>query len=694
MRNRTLLFLFLLWSAIGSQADVIDSLQNLLKTAKDTQRIHLMVLLCDEYRFSDLDKAVKIGHEAIELAEQGEYPLLMIEGYNHLGNAYRDKGKYDLSLIYLHKAEALSAKEKNLLWQAKTANNLGNVYGEQGNDQKSLEYYISGYTFAEQAGDPDAMVVTGANVGSVYMSRRQFPEALQYFRHSLGSVSKLKKQANVFRVSFTMNLNIGACHFEMKLEDSAMIYFLRAKELAEKNNSPSKIASANEQIGCVYLRRKDFDKAVELFNLALKTFRELDHKPKIQDLLVYLGESYLNSGNFEKAGEIYHEALELSRSMGINSYTFEIYDGLSKVTERQGNYKEAFSYLKTAIRFKDSIRRDENARLLTEMQTRFETQRQEKEIELLNEKDRNNQIIIWSSVAVLTLALLSAIFFFNAYRTKRKANVLLERQKTEIERQKHIIEVKNKDITDSISYAERIQSALLTSDHYIQKHFGEHFVLFLPRDIVSGDFYWGYEKDGSFFFTAADSTGHGVPGAFMSMIGVSLLNEIVIERKISNPALILDILREEIINRLNPDGKAERKDGMDMVLIRYDKTAHELDYAAANNSFYIVRKGSVLIQPADKMPVGAHDGTALGFTRQRIPVEKGDLIYLFTDGYADQFGGQKGKKFKYKQLEDLLLQVAPLPCSEQKKILEDTFLSWKGNLEQVDDVLVAGFRIS
>ncbi|MCC7301150.1 MAG: tetratricopeptide repeat protein [Bacteroidia bacterium] len=680
------------FSAVRGNA--LDSLLTLLKTAHDTDRIHLVILISDEYRFTDLDKAIQYGHLGVELAEKENYVVLMMEAYNYLGNAYRDKGNYDLGLIYLHKAEKLAKEENNLMWRSKSCNNLGNIYGEKGDDEMSLKYYIEGYKFAEQIGDYDAMVVTGGNVGAVYLSRKQPVPALQYFRQSLNSISKIKTEANKFRVQFAMWLNIGACHFDLDNMDSALFYFQKTLELAEKNKNASKIASAKEQIACVHMKRGNLTEAIQLFEEVLKIFRELDHKPKIQDMLVYMGEAYFRAGDYNKAAAIYEEALTLSKEMGINSYTFEIYDGISKVAEKQNDFKKAYLFSRNAIRFKDSIKRDEDIRLLAEMQTRFETEKKQKEIELLNEKDRNNKIIIWAVGIGLVLVLIGGIFFFNAYHNKRKAALLLERQKNEIERQKHIIEEKNKDITDSISYAERIQSALLTSDMYLQKHFGESFVLFRPRDIVSGDFYWGYEKDGNFFFAAADSTGHGVPGAFMSMIGVSLLNEIIIERKISNPALILDILREEIIHRLNPEGRSERKDGMDMVLIRYDKTARELDYAAANNSFYIIRNGKLLVQPADKMPVGAHSGINAGFTRHRLTMEKEDMIYLFTDGFADQFGGANGKKFKYRQLEQTLLAISGFSCEEQKNKLDRVFTDWKGPLEQVDDVLLAGFRIS
>ena len=263
----------------------------------------------------------------------------------------------------------------------------------------------------------------------------------------------------------------------------------------------------------------------------------------------------------------------------------------------------------------------------------------------------------------------------------------------EAEAQRERVQEKNKEITDSINYAQRIQKVLLTSETYIKTYLPEFFLFFQPKDIVSGDFYWALSTPGTFLLATADCTGHGVPGAFMSMLGVNFLNEIVIERNITQPDLILNKLREEIIKALNPKGSEEEtKDGMDCVLCAFDFEKLQLRYAAANNSFYIIRNGKILIQHADKMPVGKQHGSSEPFTLHTIQLQKGDTIYTFTDGYADQFGGEKGKKFLYKRFEELLLANAHLPMREQQKMLSSTINSWKKDYEQVDDMLVMGMR--
>lgn len=293
------------------------------------------------------------------------------------------------------------------------------------------------------------------------------------------------------------------------------------------------------------------------------------------------------------------------------------------------------------------------------------------------------------SVVNLFLLFIITILFFVFFR---RENLLFQKA---IMQQKAIIEEKQKEILDSINYAKRIQFSLLAGDSLLQHHLHEHFIVFNPKDVVSGDFYWGTAlEDGSFIYITADCTGHGVPGAFMSLLNISKLSQIVNENKITKPDLILNQVRLEIIQALNAEGvKEESKDGMDAVLCKLDIKNMKLEYASANNPFYIIRNNELLTCKADKMPVGkGHDDSVL-FTYNQIALHKNDMIYTFTDGYADQFGGPKGKKFKYKQLEEVLLSIHHLPMTDQKSILNQKFISWKGNLEQVDDVLIIGVRI-
>ncbi|MCE9538348.1 MAG: SpoIIE family protein phosphatase, partial [Bacteroidetes bacterium] len=329
----------------------------------------------------------------------------------------------------------------------------------------------------------------------------------------------------------------------------------------------------------------------------------------------------------------------------------------------------------------------------------------------------------WWMYLSYVLVLLSAIGLFFRWRTAslRKEKETLEQtvkertievveQKELVEKKNEFIEEKQKEIVDSINYAKRIQYTLLANDEMLKQNLKEHFVLFQPKDIVSGDFYWATETVSSsklqvssleyqpetsnlkletkrFYLAICDSTGHGVPGAFMSLLNISFLNEAITEKNIKQPNEILNYVRQRLIESVSQDGA---QDGMDGILLCFEND--KITYAAANNAPVILRNNLVIDLPTDKMPIGKGEKSS-SFALHTIDTQKGDMLYFYTDGYADQFGGPKGKKFKYKQLYELLVSVHKLPMEEQKQVLSDTIEKWKGDLEQVDDVLLVGIRI-
>jgi serine phosphatase RsbU (regulator of sigma subunit) len=261
-----------------------------------------------------------------------------------------------------------------------------------------------------------------------------------------------------------------------------------------------------------------------------------------------------------------------------------------------------------------------------------------------------------------------------------------------ISEQKDKIEQQQKELGESLEYASSIQSALLPDLRYFRKIFPDSFILFKPRDIVSGDFYWYARKGNRVAVTAADCTGHGVPGAFMSMLGISFLNEIV-SKCIPRPNTILNRLRESVMKALHQTGDIhENKDGMDIALCVVDLEGMTMEYSGAFNPLYLVRNGNLLETRGDKMPIGINAIVEKSFTNHSVKLEKGDLVYLFTDGYADQFGGPEDKKFRYSQLKELLLKISRKSMETQQKELERSFIRWKGDTEQLDDVLLIGLK--
>lgn len=268
------------------------------------------------------------------------------------------------------------------------------------------------------------------------------------------------------------------------------------------------------------------------------------------------------------------------------------------------------------------------------------------------------------------------------------------RQKQEIEHKNEELEILYKQVTDSIHYAKRIQDAILPTTNKIKKLLPDSFILFKPKDIVSGDFYWIEEKDNLVYFAAVDCTGHGVPGAFMSLVGYNILRDILKNTEASKPSEILDRLRDGVMNALRADETGKQaKDGMDMTLCAIDHSTLKLQYAAAFNPLYLIRKGELINYPANKFPIGSYVGEKTGFDNHEIQLEKGDQIYICSDGYADQFGGPTGKKFMVGNFRKLLLKIAEYDSQIQKEELNKTLVSWQGEQEQVDDVLVIGVKV-
>lgn len=319
----------------------------------------------------------------------------------------------------------------------------------------------------------------------------------------------------------------------------------------------------------------------------------------------------------------------------------------------------------------------------------------QKEELIIQDTEITKQKFVIMVIATLSLiGMLLLVLTIRSNRQKRQANKQLFEKKAEIELQKHLLELKQEEILDSINYAKRIQTALMANDKLLSDNLPEFFVLFKPKDIVAGDFYWAAALPDSFIYATADSTGHGVPGAFMSLLNISKLNEAVRQKNITRPDLILNDVRKNIIAVLNPAGSAqESKDGMDAILCDIDLRKLKLRSAAANNSLCIIRGTETITVKADKMPVGkSHDDTR-PFTLNETNLQKGDVIYTTTDGFGDQFGGEKGKKFKQIRLKELFAQIAHEPMAKQREILEVSFDDWKGELEQVDDVLIIGVRV-
>ncbi|OFX59262.1 MAG: hypothetical protein A2046_15905 [Bacteroidetes bacterium GWA2_30_7] len=422
-------------------------------------------------------------------------------------------------------------------------------------------------------------------------------------------------------------------------------------------------------------------------------------------------------------------ALEIAEKIGTINQVNDASLCLMLCNISIGNNVEAQKYAKLYISSRDSMYINDRLKALAEMEALYQTEKKQLQINnLKNEKNlqsetiarkdaenKKQRLLTYTFIVSFIVILLFSIILYRQFSAKKRANSLLSIKNIEItqkseeitlqrdEIEDHRIKLSNqnsllseqkKKITDSINYAKRIQQAVLSIGEFLSNINLEHFVLFKPKDIVSGDFYWGTKINELNIIAVADCTGHGVPGAFMSMLGVSFLNEIVRKNEVIQTNLVLDELRKSIIESLQQKGNDdEQKDGFDIVLCVINSQTNELQFSGAYNPLYIINFEKQLIELiADKQPVGIHDNMT-PFDCQSVKLNNGDCIYLSSDGYVDQIGGTNYKKFLSKNLKQLLIANCQLPMQEQKNILEKTLVDWIGDGEQIDDITLLGIRI-
>lgn len=638
---------------IGYSQNIIDSLKTVLAKEKpDTTKVNTYDdLVWEIYLSGDWNQSLKYAREGLELAEKLNYEKGKANIYHKIGNAYYSLSDYS----------------------------------------KSLENYLLSLKIKEKLGFNKSLASTYGSIGNVYQAQGNYDKALEYQMKSL----KLRTANNdKYGMGVSLN-NIGNVYGRTNRNDSAMKYFQAAVAVEEEIGDTYGSSQSLGNIGNIYKAQKNYAKALEYNLKSLKIQKEIDDQQGIAGSLGNLGTIYLEQGNYLKAFEYINESIELSRKLGMKEYVKESYGDLSRTYEKTGQTAKALEYFKKHTALKDSLLNDENNKHMAQMSAQYDSEKKDNEIRLLGKdkekieavaaaESKKQRIIIIAVTIGFVFVLLFAIFIFRSNREKHKTNI-------EITRQKEIIEEKNREVHDSITYAKRIQTAILPPDKLIKQYLPDSFVLFKPKDIVSGDFYWLEHVGNKILFAAVDCTGHGVPGAMVSVVGHNGLNRAVKEFGLTLPAAILDKLTE-LVEETFSKSESEVKDGMDISLCSLNLTTNQLEWAGANNPLWINRNGVIEMIKADKQPIGAFEHRK-AFTNHSIQLNKNDCIYIFTDGYADQFGGEKGKKFKYKQLEELITNNSNKSMQDQKEILYNSFEVWRGDLEQIDDVCIIGVRL-
>ncbi|HSY76554.1 MAG TPA: tetratricopeptide repeat protein [Bacteroidia bacterium] len=714
MKRHFLYFLFIFnFSFLSAQQHEIDSLWNRLKNAKeDTVKVNLLNVLSGKLNeTSNYDSALNCATDANILAEKLGFKKGRAMALRNIASVHFAHGNNTTALEYYTRALNLNQEISDKVGIAADYSGMGTIYENEGDYPKALDCIIKSLTISKELGNKRAIATNLSNIAIIYSDQGNTQKALESELEGLNIYEEkgIKDTNNIARCLG----NIGSLYINEGNYVKALEYDSMALAIYRKTKNADGIAINLENFGIIYENEKNYSKALEYNFKALVLYGQIGDKSGIAYTLIDIGSIYTKTNNYPNSRKYLDSALNVSKEIGAKAYIQYAYQYISTLDSATGNYKKAYDDYKNYIIYRDSLINEASTKktVQAEMNFEFEQKQAAEKAErdkaaAVAEQDRKKQaILLYSFMVGFGLMIALAFFIFRGLREKQKANTIItkqkeevEKQKTLIEHQKAIVDEKNKDITDSIHYASCIQKALLTTDGYISKYLKEYFILFKPRDIVSGDFYWAIEVNESgasrFLICAGDCTGHGVPGAFMSLLNISMLNETTIEKKIHSPAAVLDDVRTHIIKALNPGGTdGGSKDGMDCVLCSLDLEKYKLDFACANNPLWIIRNKECIEFKPDKMPVGIQSEKHIPFTSQSVSIQRGDVLYLFTDGYADQFGGPKGKKFKYKALQEKLIAISHQPMTDQKKILDETIEGWRGSLEQVDDVLVIGIRV-
>jgi tetratricopeptide (TPR) repeat protein len=734
LKRVILLFFFLPWVAFSQE--YTDTLWNIHTDEKESvdKRVWAIDEMAWELLFSQPDSARKISFIALGFAKK-------------------------------HKQER---------WISEILSTIGVSYFVEGKFPKAIEFYQKSLKLRENAGDKKGIAAVLGNIGNVYNDMEDFDNAIKYQILSLEIDLEIGNKSGV---GSSYN-NVANAYKKMGRQEEAKEYYLKSLAIKEELGDKQGIANTINNLGDIEEIAGNFPRALEYYQKSYALEKELGNQQGQVLSLLSMASLYEQMKDYKKVYELSSRAKNIAEEnnfkmalMQVNYFLYQFYKATKPVSEALIAY-EAY------IQIRDSVHNEESKLEISRLQLTYEFEKKATEDSLKNAQEQkikdslievqkatldNRNTQLYGVVGGLMLIIVFSLFIVNRVR-------VISAQKKLIEQQKSIVDEKNKEITDSINYAKRIQAAILPPSRIVKEMLPDSFIIYKPKDIVAGDFYWMHlslnpspqregkamlTSDGTaeeqsplspgrgeaspersrrrgevVFFAAADCTGHGVPGAMVSVICNNGLNRSVREYGLTDPGKILDKTREIVIQEFEKSDE-EVKDGMDISLCALEaipsslssqeRAGVRLHYAGANNPLWVIRRdrhpelvsGSqeMLAQvghdknlepdtlnfelhevKADKQPIGKYTENK-PFTTHTLELQKGDTIYVFTDGYADQFGGETGKKFKSANFKKLLLSIQDKSMDEQQKIITETFSTWKGETDQVDDVCVIGVRV-
>lgn len=704
------LIIFLLTISVCRALNV-DSLLKEVKTANDTQQVKVLNRIAQFYQSKSIqDSALFFAKKSYQLAKKANKPYLLGEVYRTYGIIYYKLGDLEKNLQYrkLSLEERIKTNDTSLIGNAWI--DVGHAYAALEQFTSALQAHLTALELFTAINKIERIAACNINIGNVYAFRKDLKESIKYYLIAENLIdTALHKE-----IQYTLYNNIGAIYSELKDYKNAKVYIAKSLKLRLATNNPEEISTGYGNLGSVLSSLKEFDSALVYIQKSLEMNRAINNNYGVALNLLNMSVVYMEQNKHAISLPLLLEGVALADAYNISEYRDAFYKRLVTVYKQKGDFKSALFYAEKYIQLNDSLNREHTDRSLTEYRNKLESAQKQKEIDDLEHQKLTQEVIISQQKHLRNVLLLGAFLLiillwliFSRYKSNKKTTRLLAFHNQEME-------LKNREITDSITYAKRIQQAYMPSEDLFYKIFNDSFLLYHPKDIVSGDFYWFYSPEKKKIFLAvADCTGHGVPGALMSVICSNALNDATVINRIYNPAEVLNAARSSVKTNLKSSNYGQ-KDGMDISLCFLDYSEYnnnqivKINWAGANNGLWIVNPnrqkwpenvkpfapdmpGSAELKP-DKQPIGFHEKET-PFTNHSIELEKGDTVYLFTDGFADQFGGEKSKKYKPANLKKFLYMHYHKSMEEQKVILKEEFENWKGNIEQTDDVCIIGIRI-
>ena len=683
----------------------IDRLNALIDKpqTEDTSRAGAYMDLAGILYLSNIDTVIHLSKkiqklcldklkEDISPIEKSTLLKALSGSYNNEGYVYYRLGDRDNALKNYTEGLLIQQTISDFEGLALSLNNMGQVYESNGEIQNALDFYNKSRIIQEIHGLKRGLAISLNNIGLVYRKQHDYDNAFKFYKKSLDIRTELNDKPGI---AGSLH-NIGSVYRFKEDYETALMYYQKSLDIRLEIGDKSGLSSSYNNLGGIYFFLDEDEIALDYFRKALELREETNHKSGISESLIAISEVYHRQGDNSSALALADRSLLIATEIGYPERIKASAFILTSILEEKGNYKRALSMHQLYVEMSDSLSNAEVSQSTHELEAKYEYEKQKVRDDLVHEnqllyeqeEQQKHEIISWTAIGGSILLAGFLFFIFKRLKVSRKQNAEISQQKREIEAAHEELAEKSNEILDSIIYAKRIQSAILPPVKLVTETLKDVFVYYAPKDIVAGDFYWLEVNGKESLFAAADCTGHGVPGAMVSVVCNNALNRSVREFKLSDPGEILDKTREIVIQEFEKSAE-EVKDGMDIALCAIENNI--LKYAGANNPLWIIRKGELIETKADKQPIG-NSVLKNRYKTHQFELENNDMIYVFTDGFSDQFGGQKGKKYKSAKFKRFLTDISEKSVEEQHQLVKKELDDWKGDLDQLDDVCIIGVR--